>query len=249
MTDVSNRIATIEKEAFGSHKALKIQLQKDLTSTEAEMNAAFKLQMDAASGTHAVQFYSEKIESLGSKKMEIKKQLAALNESDTNVISIGQVKKNLQDRSEAVTRGWSKLPDSQKRRALRRLIKDILIGPEGMDIYYFYNSLAEERSLGVLAVESGSPAKVLAFRGPRNRSKLQIENCLSVGVVSLADVERTKSCPDSDRSATIIRQSRERPLRSDSRAWLTVERMDRDKKRINLFTCASGRIELGDLPD
>ena len=159
-------------------------LEKNLKNAEAEMDAAFKLQMNATAGTHAVQFYSEKIESLGSKKMELKKQLGALNESDTNVISITETKKNLHDRVEAVTRGWSKLPDVQKRRALKRLLKDVLIGPEGMDIYYFYNSLAEERSLGVLAVETGNPAKDLAFRGPRNRSKLKAENCLLNGMVT-----------------------------------------------------------------
>ena len=136
-----------------------------------------------------VQYYAEKIESLGLKKMELTKQLGVLNESDTNVISISEAKKNLHERTEAVTRGWSKLPDSQKRRALRRLIKDVLIGPDGMDIYDFYNSLAEEGSLGVLAVESGSPAKVLAFRGPRNRSKLMVENCLLSGMVTPAGLE------------------------------------------------------------
>ena len=189
LTDVSTRISAIEKEAFGSQNALKNQLEKELKGVEAEMDAAFKLQMSGTSGTHAVQFYSEKIESLGSKKTELRKQLGALRESDTNVISISEVRKNLQNRAEAVTRGWSKLPDSQKRRALKRLIKDILIGPDGMDIYYFYNSLAEERTLGVLAVENESPAKVLPFRDSGNRSKLKVENCPMIGMVTPGGIE------------------------------------------------------------
>ena len=53
-----------------------------------------------------------------------------------------------------------------------------------MDIYYYYNSLAEEKSLGVLSVGSESIAKVLPF-GPRGTgsaalgidSKQWVENC------------------------------------------------------------------------
>ena len=97
-------------------------------------------------------FCVNKIESLGTQKNDLVKRLRVVKETDTNVISMAQAKKNLYERTEAVTRGWSKIPEVQKRKALRRLIKEILIGPEGMDIYYYYNSLAEEKSLGVLSV-------------------------------------------------------------------------------------------------
>ena len=113
-----------------------------------------------------------------------------VKETDTNVISMIQAKKNLYERTEAVTRGWSKIPEAQKRKALRRLIKEILIGPQGMDIYYYYNSLAEEKSLGVLSAGSGSVAKVLAFKtrgigstGFRTDSKQWVENCPLEGLV------------------------------------------------------------------
>jgi hypothetical protein len=99
LTNVSTRIVALEKEDFGSHNALKSQLEQDLAITEKQKEAAFKLQMNAASGTHAVQFYSEKIESPGSKKMELKKRLGALKESDTNFISLADTKKNLHDLS------------------------------------------------------------------------------------------------------------------------------------------------------
>ena len=184
LTDISSRISAIEKESFGSHSALKNQLEKDLKNTESEMDAAFKFQLSTTSGTQALQFYTEKIESLGTKKLELKGQIESLKQSGRNVISMTEAKKNLFERTESVTRGWSKLPDTQKRRALRRLIKDILIGPEGMDIYYYYNSLSEERSLGMLNVENKSLAKVLDFKSRRNRSKLSVENCPLGGVVN-----------------------------------------------------------------
>ncbi len=189
LTDISSRISAIEKENFGSDKALKSQLEKDLKNTDSEMEAAFKFQLNTASGTQALQFYTEKIESLGTEKLELKRQIESLKELGSNVISISEAKKNLYERTESVTRGWPKLPDTQKRRALRRLIKDILIGPEGMDIYYYYNSLSEERSLGMLALENESLAKVLNFKGRRNDSKLSVENCPLGGMVTMGRIE------------------------------------------------------------
>jgi len=53
-----------------------------------------------------------------------------------------------------------------------------------MDIYYYYNSLAEEKSLGVLSTETESVAKVLSFKargtglaGSGTGSKQWVENC------------------------------------------------------------------------
>lgn len=68
------------------------------------------------------------------------------------------------------TRGWAKLPAIQKKRALRKFVQKISIGQNGLDIYYFSNSVSVERSLGVLGMESQSVAKVLPFkvRGTRD---------------------------------------------------------------------------------
>ncbi len=198
LTDISERISAIEKERFGSTRAIKSQLEKELKNIENEMEAAFKLQMNAPTDSQAALFCVNKIESLGTQKKDLVKRLAVVKETDTNVISMIQAKKNLYERTEAVTRGWSKIPEVQKRKALRRLIKEILIGPEGMDIYYYYNSLAEEKSLGVLSVGSESIAKVLVF-GPRGTgsaalgtdSKQWVENCPMGGLVIPVRLERT----------------------------------------------------------
>ena len=128
---------------------------------------------------------------------DLMKRLSAAKEVDTNVISIDQAKKNLYERTEAVTRGWSKIPEIQKRKALRRLIKEVLIGPEGMDIYYYYNSLAEEKSLGVFSISNENLAKVIPF-GPRGNesydsgsdSKLSVLNCPMSGMVMPLRFER-----------------------------------------------------------
>ena len=197
LTDISERIAAIEKESFGSTKAIKFQLEKDLKNIENEMESAFKFQMNAPANSQAASFCIDKIEALGTQKKVLMKRLSAAKETDTNVISMAQAKKNLFERTEAVTRGWSKIPEVQKRKALKRLIKAILISSHGMDIYYYYNSLAGEKSLGELSIESGSVAKVLSFKAHGtgiatlgNDSKRSIKNCPMSGMVTPPRLER-----------------------------------------------------------
>ena len=195
LADISERIATIEKESFSSTKPIKIQLEKDLKNIENEMESMFKLQINAPTNSQAASFCIDKIETLGTQKKDLIKQLSAAKETDTNVISMAQAKKNLFERTKAVTRGWSKIPEVLKKKALRRLIKAILISPSGMDIYYYYNSLAEEKFLGVYPIESGSVAKVLSFKAQGtelatlgNDSKRS--NCPLSGMVTPPRLER-----------------------------------------------------------
>ncbi len=70
-----------------------------------------------------------------------------------------------------------------------------------MDIYYYYNSLAEEKSLGVLSMETESIAKVLSFKargtglaGLGTRSEQWVENCPMGGMVIPERLERSTYC-------------------------------------------------------
>ena len=65
-----------------------------------------------------------------------------------------------------------------------------------MDIYYYYNSLAEEKSSELLSIESGSVAKVLSlkthgtgFDALGNNSKRSIGNCPLSGMVTPPGIE------------------------------------------------------------
>lgn len=184
LANISERIASIEKESRGADSEIRTQLEKQLAQVEIEMEAAFKLQMSSVDNPQTTKYCIEKMESLGLKKQSLMKRISQVREIDCNVISMNDVKKNLYERTEAVTRGWSKIPDAQKRKALKRVIKEILVSSEGLDIYYYYNSLAEEKSLGLLSTGNGSDAKVIAFGGFGNRSKQWVGNCLLEGLVS-----------------------------------------------------------------
>ncbi len=101
------------------------------------------------------------------------------------------VRQDLESLVHKVARGWAKLSAIQKRRALRRLIQQLLISREGLDIYYYSSACAETVPLGALSKEKESPAKVIAlaaqgtkFRDSTSDSKSSIHNCTSAGMVS-----------------------------------------------------------------
>jgi len=149
------------------------------------MEAAFKFQMSVDPNSTAAQFYISKLEELGKKKSVLEKSLSELTQSDTSPIELSAVKQDLEVRVLQINRGWKKLTASQQKRALRRLIKLLLVGPNGIDIYYYSNALDGESTLGGLLNESQSLAKVLPFRVRGNflgDSKIEFQNCFSVEV-------------------------------------------------------------------
>ena len=194
---VAERIVSEEQKNIGGSKMAKTRLEKELRDTEIEMESAFKFQIKTDAGSSAAEFFLKKIEDLGIKKNELKQRIESMKETADNVISLEEVRRNLEDRVQAVSRGWKKLSDGQKKRTLRRLVKQILVSSEGLDISYFYNSLADERSLGGFTVETESLAKVLPFHSKGTKilsSKSQSENCLLSGMVMLARLERATYC-------------------------------------------------------
>ncbi len=161
------------------------------------MEQAFKLHIQTSEGTETAKFLVDKIEVLGKRKTIIEKNLNEFQENDSEVISLDQVRDDLEGRIQQATKGWAKLPAIQKKRALRKFVQKILVSQNGLDIYYFSNAVSEERSLGVLCNENQSVAKVLPFKGRGTRngdlkldSKQWVENCPMGGLVTLLRFER-----------------------------------------------------------
>ncbi|MCM2355016.1 MAG: hypothetical protein NDI63_15460, partial [Pseudobdellovibrio sp.] len=73
-------------------------------------------------------------------------------------MSFEEVKKNLDERVNVIAKGWAKMPSIQKRNALKRLIHKVEINKQGIGIYYYFNSLKDERTLGTLLVEKSRAA-------------------------------------------------------------------------------------------
>jgi hypothetical protein len=174
----------------------KARLTKELRTCEQEMEAAFKLQLKAEAKSQSERFVLEKLESLGKRKQAIEATLIEAQASTAETVSLSDVRQDLEERVHAVTRGWSKLPATHQRRALRRLIQKMAIGPSGLDIYYYTNA-TEER----FSKETQNPAEVLPFAARGNRlssrgtdSKLQVQNCTLARMVIEARLERATYC-------------------------------------------------------
>lgn len=106
-----------------------------------------------------------------------------------NVIFLDDVRRDLEDSVFRVTKGWSKLPAAQKRRALRRLVQKLAVGAQGLDIYYYNCASQLAGTSGEFSEGTESSAKVLTFATRGSRSKLSIQNCTSARVAIPAGIE------------------------------------------------------------
>ena len=194
LNEVAKRIVGQGKNQRLDDRAAKARLKKELRDCEREMEAAFQLQLKAEAGTTAGKFVLQKLEKLGQKKEGLEKALAGLEESQTNVISLSDVRDDLEDRVTKVTKGWAKLPAPQKKQVLRRLFQKIAVGPQGLDLYYYSCASENEGTSGALSGNSESSAQVLAFAGQGRHSKPSIQNCVSARVAIPVRLERTTYC-------------------------------------------------------
>ncbi len=193
LDSVAGKIATQAKEKESSAKGERKRLQKELQEVEKEMEAAFKFQMKAEQESESAKFFYEKIEVLGKRKISLEKNISETSDPESNVISLSEVRRDLEGRVQAVSKGWTKLSAIQQKRALRRLVQQLLIGPKGIDIYYYSSALSDGMSSGGLFREQKSPAKVIPFRAlgiEKADSKLKVQNCLSARLVMPLRFER-----------------------------------------------------------
>lgn len=176
-----------------SLKGERKRLQKELVDIEKEMEAAFKFQMKAEQGSESGKFFYDKIETLGKRKISLEKSISEAHCSESNIISLSDVRRDFEGRVQAASKGWTKLTAVQQKRALRRLIQQLMVGPNGIDIYYYSSALSDGMSSGGLFAEQESPAKVIPFRNlgtEKIGSKLKVQNCLSARMVMPLRFER-----------------------------------------------------------
>lgn len=192
LDNVAGKIATQVKEMESSSRGERKRLQNELLDIEKEMEAAFKFQMKSEQGSESAKFFYDKIETLGKRKIILEKSISETSASESNVISLSEIRRDFEGRVQAVAKGWNKLSAIQQKRALRRLIQQLLIGPKGIDIYYYSSALSDGMSSGGLFREQKSPAKVIPFRAlgiGKSGSKLEVQNCLSASLVTSRGLE------------------------------------------------------------
>lgn len=108
------------------------------------MEQAFKFHAAAPADSETARFMFEKIENLGKKKSGLKVELNEIEESFSNVISLDEVRQDLEKRVQMVSRGWNKLNMVQQKRTLRRLIQEMRVGPGVIDIFYYSKASGDD---------------------------------------------------------------------------------------------------------
>ncbi len=186
LDEVAKRISAQRREVNASSRSIEEQLKKELFKTEQEMEAAFKFQLKADQNSESAKFLLNKLEDLGKRKVILEKELRVAKELESNVISLEKARENLEVGVNAITKGWKKFSAIQKRRALKRLIQELRIGPGIIDIFYYPNTLKSQGSHEGLSEEQGHSTNALSVVGygkHRADSKLKVQNCTSARLV------------------------------------------------------------------
>lgn len=202
LDSVAERILNQSNESNSSLKTIKGNLQKELKKTLNEMEQAFKLHLQASNGTETSKFLFDKIEALGKRKNLLEESLNGMVDNEkSSIISLAEVRLDVESRIERATKGWVKLPAIQKKRALRKFVQKMLISQNGLDIYYYSDAMPEERSLGALSNETKSVAKVLPFGdretglgSKKSGSKQWVQNCVFARMVIPEGFEPSTYC-------------------------------------------------------
>ena len=187
LDSIAKKIVLESEEVGSSSRKVHKLIQKELQETEREMEAAFKFQLGANKGSEGTKFFLTKIEDLGKRKTELEKQLLETKSVESNVISLAEARKDLEDRFDVIARGWSKMSPVLQKRALSRIIQRLNVGPNGIDVFYYSNALTSGVTSGVFFEGKKSTAKVLPLRARgiiKSGSKLMSETCLSARMVT-----------------------------------------------------------------
>ena len=156
------------------------------------MDQAFKFHSTAPVDSESARFMFEKIENLGKKKSNLKAELNENEESFSNVISLDEVRSDLENRVQMVTRGWNKLNMVQQKRALRRLVREMRVGPGVIDVFYYSKASGNECPSGWVHEKSGKHAQghyLESYGNLFKKSKWEVQNCLSARLVITARIE------------------------------------------------------------
>lgn len=187
--------ARILQKDESSQKNLELErqrLKKELKATETEMDQAFKFHSTAPVDSESARFMFEKIEKLEKKKSNLNTELNENEESFSNVISLDEVRSDLENRVQMVTRGWNKLNMVQQKRALRRLVMEMRVGPGVIDMFYYSKASGDECPSGWVHEESRNHAQGHYLKSYGNlfkKSKWEVQNCLSASLVITRGIE------------------------------------------------------------
>ena len=153
-------------------KIEKQRLEKEIKKISISIRNAFKLQTEFGSGSEALSVVAKELEIMSQQKRTLEKEYEFLLDQETHQADIDEAVVDLKERLESFRRGWSKARPLEKRNLLRRLIKSVVVTPEGFHIeYYLKNNLNTVGILKDSTVTKIDEPNVINLEGHRRKIK------------------------------------------------------------------------------
>lgn len=110
--------------------------KKALDSIEKEITSTFRFQLQSSSGPEATQLTAQHLEKLGNDKKLILNRIIALEEIEFSQKDAKGMRKELETYIREFKRGFHKSTPSNKRRLIRRVLKNLVYKSNTLDVYF-----------------------------------------------------------------------------------------------------------------
>ncbi len=153
----------------------------------------FKLQTHGKFGEEALKLISDRLEGIASKKGQLTKYLAKLENQFSESIDAKESSEYIQEKLVAFENGFRKATAAQKKRLLRKTVKQLALTADGLAIW-FYMSEDDEipgRNLKLVRSEPEDPAFCLVEGETGLPSK---QSVTSLEIRGVGDHGRDRTC-------------------------------------------------------
>ncbi len=133
---IEERIRTLSLAKPEDLKAKKQEIQKQIDKLQKDIDEVFRMQTGFGLESEGIKLVSEKLETLGQKKLALLAELENLKARENDKEDIENAIIDLKDRLESFARGWSKASTGMKKGLLRNLLESLVTIPTGLRVTY-----------------------------------------------------------------------------------------------------------------
>ena len=138
---LSERIDGNQQKACVGHSKETARVKARLSELESQTANMFIMQGQQSMSGDALKMISDAIEKIAKEKRALTEHLESMSQSDFSSDSVKSSIQVVKDRLSDFTRGFLKATSTQKKRLLRRAIKQLVLTHDGLSIFFF---LAED---------------------------------------------------------------------------------------------------------
>ncbi len=173
-------------------KREKTLIEKSLRDVQIKLDNLLLMQ-STASGEKALQYVMKSFESLHHERQQLEDRLSDLSDSATVSESIHHALSSVKESLELFKRGFAKATGATKKRLLRKLLKQLVITPEGLHIFmnFAHDELAPQRQLELIRVKDQKGSEKSEFLLKKKGSNEQV---LRSSIIKHGDSGTTRTC-------------------------------------------------------